>query len=153
MIQRRKSSKISINNGHVDNNVVLFESEENSYNGDGFIPSMNGGVSFANLSIDGDQEEGELDEELLTKKNKITKDQSSGEKKFTPLRWWINVINLTLMVVSSVQIALSGIVIASSYSYFIGGIYTGVIGFLSSMYPTNHLKYLPVEWVVMILHF
>ena len=36
-------------------------------------------------------------------------------RRFTPLRWWINITNLSLMIVSGAEIVFSAIVIASSY--------------------------------------
>lgn len=129
MIHRRRSSK----GDNIENNSgILLE-----------------GTSFANISI-GEEDPDDWDNQVLTKtsnhSSKSPKD--SADRRFTPLRWWINAANLLLMLCSLAEIVFSAIVIASSFGYFISGIYTGSVGFVSSLYPTNHLKYLPVEWVV-----
>jgi len=87
---------------------------------------------------------------LLEKKKKEIAKLRERDEKFTPIRVVINISSILLLLCGLAHIITSAIVIKSSRSRFIGGLYAGILTFLAGLYPTNHFQEVPIIWLILL---
>lgn len=87
---------------------------------------------------------------LLEKNRKEIAKIREKDEKFTPIRAVINISSILLLLCGLAHIITSAIVIKSSRSRFIGGLYAGILTFLAGLYPTNHFQEVPIIWLILL---